>query len=355
MGKSLSIAQMYGTQIMNGVDLGIIVIDKWSRITDINYTACLILGIDKELARGKTFIEVFPDLPEEHTLVPTSLIKGVTVRNKGMTWMAEGRKHELLLDSYHLHNKQGELVGAYVVFKDVSNLRTIDEKMQRSDRLSMIGQVAAGTAHEIRNPLTSIRGFLQILGSSLEEAGMMKEREYVDLMLLEIKRINSLVDQFLLLSKPRDINYRVVNLNEVLNEIIPIIQSEALLHDVEIINHTAGKLPNIIGDSELLKQVFLNISKNGVEAIGSKGRLVFDCEYKVHEKRIIIHIQDSGGGIPPYVIDRIFDPFFTTKEDGTGLGLAVCQRIIQDLGGTIRVSSKGFGTTFSVMLPYLEE
>lgn len=354
MGNSSSIVQMYGSQILNGVNLGVIVIDLLSRVTDINRTACLILGIEQERIIGKTFLDVFPNLPKEHILVPSSLIAGVTVRNKGITWMADGRRYELLLDSYHLHGEQGELVGAYVVFKDVSNLRTIDEKMQRSDRLSMIGQVAAGTAHEIRNPLTSIRGFLQILGGSLEEAGMMKEREYVDLMLLEIKRINSLVDQFLLLSKPRDIQYRVVNLNEVFNEIIPIIHSEALLHDVEIVNHAVGKLPNIIGDSEMLKQVFLNISKNGVEAIGSKGTLTFDCEYKEGEKKVIIHIRDSGGGIPPYVIDRIFDPFFTTKEEGTGLGLSVCQRIIQDLGGNIRVSSKGFGTTFSVELPYLD-
>lgn len=354
METKLSLARQYSTQIMNDVNSGIIVIDTSSIVIEINRMACSILGIKKEELIGKKFLEVFPDLPEESNILPNSLLEGLTVRNKAFTWMSAGVVYELLLDSHHLHNEQGELAGAYVIFKDVSNLRTINERMQRSDRLSMIGQVAAGTAHEIRNPLTSIRGFLQILGNSLDEAGMAKEREYVNLMLSEIKRINSLVDQFLLLSKPRDVQYRVIDLNEVLKEIIPIIQNEALMHDVEVIDTTAGKLPKIIGDSELLKQVFLNITKNGVEAIGKKGEVVIDYEYNYEEKKISINFRDSGIGIPPYVLDRIFDPFFTTKSEGTGLGLSVCQRIIQDLGGGIRVSSKGFGTTFNVILPYLE-
>lgn len=355
MNNNVSMAKEYGPQILNDVNLGIIVIDTESRVTDINRAASHILGIEKGELVGKTFCEMFPDLPAENALISKSLLEGVTVQNKSFTWLVDGRTYELLLDSHHLHNEDGELVGAYVIFKDVSNLRTIDERMQRSDRLSMIGRVAAGTAHEIRNPLTSIRGFLQLIRSSLEEVGMAKEQEYVDLMLMEIKRINSLVDQFLLLSKPRDVQYRVVDLNSVLCEIIPIINSEALLYDVEVIDRTDGSMPRIIGDSELLKQVFLNICKNGVEAIGNKGRLTIEYEKKEIEKNIHIHIIDTGKGIPPYVVDRIFDPFFTTKEEGTGLGLSVCLRIIQDLGGNIRVSSKGYGTKFSVILPYLED
>lgn len=349
-----SIARQYATQIFNDINSGLIVIDTHSKVIEINRTACSILGIKKDELIGKSFMELFPNLPEENNILPNSLIEGLTVRNKAFTWTSAGNTYELLLDSHHLYNEFGEQAGAYVIFKDVSNLRTISEKMQRSDRLSMIGQVAAGTAHEIRNPLTSIRGFLQIIGGSLVDAGMVKEREYVDLMLTEIKRINSLVDQFLLLSKPRDIQYRVVDLNHVLKEIIPIIQNEAILHNVEILDITDGSLPSIIGDSELLKQVFLNICKNGVEAIGKKGKVIIDYELKHEEKKVSINIHDTGPGIPPYVIDRLFDPFFTTKEEGTGLGLSVCQRIVQDLGGTIRVSSKGFGTTFHVILPYLE-
>lgn len=354
METKLSIARQYSSQIMNDVNSGIIVVDTDSRVIEINRTACSILGIHKDDLIGKTFLELFPDLPEENNLVPHSLIDGLTVRNKAFTWTSHGKLYELLLDSHHLYSEAGELAGAYVIFKDVSNLRTIDEKMQRSDRLSMIGQVAAGTAHEIRNPLTSIHGFLQILGKSLHEAGMEKETGYVELMLTEIKRINSLVDQFLLLSKPRDVQYKVIDLNDVLREIIPIIQNQAILHNVDVMNHTDGQLPKIIGDSELIKQVFLNICKNAVEAIGDRGQVVIDHDYKTDEKKVSINIHDTGIGIPPYVIDRIFDPFFTTKSEGTGLGLAVCQRIIQDLGGGIRISSKGFGTTFHVMLPYLE-
>lgn len=355
MQDHLLFVRHYAPQILNNVHLGIIVINLNLQVVEINRMACEILGVSKEMIVGKTFLEVFPDLPEEHNMLPKSLIEGVTYQNKPYTWMTNGKTYELLLDSQLLYDEKDELIGAYVIFKDVTNLRDINERMQHSARLSTIGQVAAGTAHEIRNPLTSIRGFLQILSGSLKEAGLTKELEYVDLMLIEINRINSLVDQFLLLSKPRDIQYRVIDLNDVLREIIPIIRNEAILHDVEVIDKSEGQLPKIIGDSELLKQVFLNICKNGVEAIGKNGTVTIEHEYVEKDKKIMIHIHDTGSGIPPYVIDRIFDPFFTTKEEGTGLGLSVCQRIIQDLGGSIRVSSKGFGTTFSVILPYLEK
>lgn len=349
-----SISRQYATQIFNDINSGLIVIDPYSRVIEINRMACAILGIEKNEIIGKTFWEAFPDIPEENYIVSRSLINGVTETNKAFSWTSGGKSFELLLDSHLLYDSAGGLAGAYVIFKDVSDLRSIDEKIQRSDRLSMIGQIAAGTAHEIRNPLTSIRGFLQILGQSLESSGFEKEKGYVDLMLVEIKRINSLVDQFLLLSKPRDVQYKLVDLNEVLAEILPIIQNEAILYNVEVVNKTEGKLPKIIGDSELLKQVFLNICKNGVEAIGKNGTVTIDYEYKVREKKVMINIHDTGSGIPPYILDRIFDPFFTTKEEGTGLGLSVCQRIIQDLGGSIRVNSKGFGTVFHIILPYLK-
>jgi two-component system, sporulation sensor kinase E len=348
-----AVIQQYASQIFNELNSGLIVVDRDYQIIEINQYACNVLEIDRDKVLTKTFSELFPQISEESSIIPKSLLEGITVRNKAFSWSTGKKTYELLLDSYLLKDTSNQQVGAYVIFKDVSNLRSIEEKIQRNDRLAMIGQIAAGTAHEIRNPLTAIRGFLQIIGKSLEELGLEKEKGYVDLMLLEIKRINSLVDQFLLLSKPRDVQYKKINLNDVLREIIPIVQNEAILHNVEIREETNGELPCIIADSELLKQVFLNICKNALEAIGHNGTITISHEYDVRDKKISINIHDTGPGIPPYVIDRIFDPFFTTKEEGTGLGLSVCQRIIQDLGGSIRVSSKGFGTVFHIILPYL--
>ncbi|MEV3122413.1 ATP-binding protein [Paenibacillus larvae] len=216
----------------------------------------------------------------------------------------------------------------------------------------MIGQIAAGTAHEIRNPLTSIKGFLQMLNKSFTEQGMCKEKGFTDIMLAEIDRVNDLVNEFLLLSKPKHVVYKPVDLPSVIKGLLPIINNEAILHDVQLVYEPAISLPPVIADQELLKQVFLNICKNGIEAMANGGKLMIIEKVNIDEKRVNIEIRDNGPGIPVFVLDKIFDPFFTTKEQGTGLGLSVCQQIVHDMGGHIRVSSKGFGTTFTVSLPY---
>jgi signal transduction histidine kinase len=228
----------------------------------------------------------------------------------------------------------------------------LEQQVQRSDRLAMIGQIAAGTAHEIRNPLTSIKGFLQMMHTTFQEKQMDKEQEFTQIMLTEINRINELVNEFLLLSKPKNITYDEVDVTAVLREILPIINNEALLYNVTIQYESVEPLPKVVADRELLKQVYLNICKNGIEAMVDGGNLTITERVDEEEKKIHIDFHDTGPGIPVFVIDKIFDPFFTTKPNGTGLGLSVCQRIIHDMGGTVRVSCKGFGTTFTVSIPY---
>lgn len=171
-------------------------------------------------------------------------------------------------------------------------------------------------------------------------------------MLKEINRINELVNEFLLLGKPKNVTYDEVDISEVLRDILPIINNEAILHRVVVQYESLYGLPHVVADREMLKQVFLNISKNGIEAMGEGGILTVSEKVDLEERLVNIEIHDTGPGIPAYVIDKIFDPFFTTKAEGTGLGLSVCQRIIHDIGGHIRVSSKGYGTTFTVSIPF---
>jgi signal transduction histidine kinase len=228
----------------------------------------------------------------------------------------------------------------------------LEQQVQRSDRLAMIGQIAAGTAHEIRNPLTSIKGFLQVLNRTFHQSGMEREEGYTDLMLAEIDRINELVNEFLLLSKPKNVTFDKIDISSVLRDILPIINNQAVLHNVTIQYQSVYQIPKIIADRELLKQVFINLCKNGIEAMTQGGTLTIIEKIDARARKVHVEVQDSGAGIPAYLIDKIFDPFFTTKDSGTGLGLSVCQRIIHDIGGSIRVSSKGFGTTFTVSVPF---
>ncbi|WP_407673152.1 ATP-binding protein [Paenibacillus alkalitolerans] len=350
--SKMNLLQRFAGSFIRDINLGVILIDTNFLLVDISDMACRVLGFERDKVLGRPMEEVFASVPSEHRLVQRTILDGVVVKNHAVSWTNNQERHELLMDSNLLKDRAGRTVGAYVMFKDVSNLRSLEQQVQRSDRLAMIGQIAAGTAHEIRNPLTSIKGFLQVLKNTLKDNGMDKEYGYTELMLKEIDRINELVSEFLLLSKPRNATLTKVNVAEVIRDILPIINNEAILHGVTVEYQSSLDMPFVVADRELLKQVFINISKNGIEAMGAEGGVLTITEKMDGEgQRLNVFIQDSGPGIPAFLIDKIFDPFFTTKEQGTGLGLSVCQRIIHDIGGTIRVSSKGYGTIFIVSIP----
>ena len=346
-------AQRIVNKLTHDTSLGLFVLDREAHIVEASLTACKLLGMDRMQILNKHVDQLFAGIPEQHRLIKKEWLDGVKLHNIATTWTNDTQRYELIVDANTIQDESGKTVGAFVLFKDITNLRSFEQKIERNERLAMIGQIAAGTAHEIRNPLTSIKGFLQMFLQSFTESGMDREKAYTEIMLTEINRINSLVSEFLLLSKPRDVQYSIVDLNIIFEEILPIVESQAHLFGVEVKFASRGKLPMAVGDTELLKQVFINICKNGIEAMGEQGTLRISHHIDHDGDKMSIDIHDTGPGIPVYIIDKIFDPFFTTKEEGTGLGLSVCQKIIHDLGGQIRVSSKGYGTTFHILLPYL--
>lgn len=343
--------QFMGT-FMQDVNLGVLLISSDFRLVNISDMACRVLGVERSKVILRPMDEIFASVPAEYQLVQRTILDGLVIRNHAVSWMNNQERYELLMDSNVITDKAGNVVGAYVLFKDVTNLRSLEQQVQRSDRLAMIGQIAAGTAHEIRNPLTSIKGFLQMMNTTFKDKNMSKEREFTRIMLDEIDRINELVNEFLMLSKPKNVSYDKVNVSAVLSEILPIINNEAILHGVHIQYERTADMPYVIADRELLKQVYLNICKNGIEAMVDGGCLTITERVDMEERKLHIDFHDTGPGIPVFVIDKIFDPFFTTKANGTGLGLSVCQRIIHDMGGTVRVACKGFGTTFTVSIPF---
>ncbi|MFO7264379.1 MAG: ATP-binding protein [Bacillota bacterium] len=333
------------------LNIAFILVDKTLRVVGISDAACRLFGVNREAVTRKFLDDVFPNLPPELQLLHRTVRDGVTFRNHPVTWTIQGKSYDLLVDSYLLRDPKGELEGAYMSLKDVTSLRSLESQLQRKERLITIGQIAAGTAHEIRNPLTSIKGFLQILQQKLDSLGMTREKGYTDVMLKELERINHLVSELLLLGKDKEVHYRPLQVVDVLREILPIIETQAHLHHVEVRLEIKPNLPLVRADSELLKQVLLNISKNGIEAMENGGRLTISQRVDEEAKMLVVSISDTGPGIPAYVMDRIFDPFFTTKENGTGLGLAVCQKIMHDMGGHLTFSTKGYGTTFYIHIP----
>jgi two-component system, sporulation sensor kinase E len=346
--------QQFAVTYIREENHGVVLLDAFSRILQMSPLAEKVLASQGDKWVGMPMHQIMAHLPAERKIVTELFSGGNPVRNHAFTWEMDGEKCAFLMDAHLLRDEEEKIIGAYVLFKNISDLRSLEEQVQRGDRLKMIGEIAAGVAHEIRNPLTAIKGFLQILKKTMETNSFEKEYGYTDIMLLEINRINHLVNEFLLLSKPKDTVYEVVDLSEVMEELMPIVNSEALLCGVDLWYEGVCELPRILADREMLKQVFLNLCKNGIEAITDGGSLTIDCRAAVGTF-VEITIRDSGIGIPDSVIDRIFDPFVTTKTNGTGLGLSVCQRIVHDLGGYIKVVSNEEGSAFTVYLPIPEE
>ena len=220
-----------------------------------------------------------------------------------------------------------------------------EEHQRRLEKLSAVGQLAAGLAHEIRNPLTSIRGFVQI--SAIENKEVKKWEKII---LPEIDRINDLLKQFLNLSEAKPVEYTKINLDVLMENVYSLLKPKSFLmgHDLKILKPKESII--IEADPEQIKQVMINLIQNALESIPEKGKV--EVEWKKIEDHVLIRVKDNGRGIPPEHFSRIFEPFYTTKKEGTGMGLSVCHQIVEEHGGHIHVESQpGRGTIFNVRLP----
>ncbi len=255
----------------------------------------------------------------------------------------------MLIDAQMI--KKDELhIGTVFIFREISNLIQLETDLLRIDRLSTIGKMAAGIAHEIRNPMTSIRGFLQMLSRDLIGNNWGKQKAYTDLALQEIDRVNELLNQLLLLAKPVEFVLKDVDINEMVKDVGKLHESDAIIHQIHV-KYRLASVPRVKMDENMFKQVLTNLIRNAIEAMEDSGELKLSTHYEADKDKVVVEVADTGPGIPSYLNDRIFDAFFTTKEHGTGLGLAICQRIVHEFGGHIRMTSKGYGTTFAILLP----
>ncbi|QKG83052.1 PAS domain-containing protein [Kroppenstedtia pulmonis] len=355
--QKLSLLQQYAENLIADIHLGVLVMDDNDHVVEINKAACRLFGITRQEVLQKPLAELWTKIYQdsEECSLQEKIIQGKPFRNHATYWKVKGNGYHVLVDYQILKDRGKYDAGTYLILKDITQLHKLEKQIQRTDRLATIGQIAAGTAHEIRNPLTSIRGFLQVMKHAMKEKKELKEQGYAEIMLREIDRINDLVSEVLLLSKPRSVRMHPIQVERVLQELMPIIENEAILHNTEVrYRQEQAELPVVKADGEMLKQVFLNLSKNAIEAMGDGGILTIDLGLHRKERCVTVEVHDVGPGIPSHALEKIFDPFFTTKEHGTGLGLSVCQRIIEDIQGRIQVDTKELGTTFRVLIPCLE-
>lgn len=227
------------------------------------------------------------------------------------------------------------------VITDVTELEQLGAKMARLDRLNLIGEMAAGIAHEIRNPMTTVKGFLELSKKSIDNLSV----QYIDLMLSELDRANSIISEFLNLAKNKQSYKKSQWLNPIIEGLYPLIKAEALLTD-KTVSLLLSEVPRLYLDEKEISQLILNLSLNGLESMAAGGELTIKTYLDGQD--VVLEIQDQGSGIEPELIEMIGTPFFTTKDSGTGLGLPICYSVAERHGAVIDMQTSTEGTTFLV-------
>ncbi|CAM3415230.1 PAS domain-containing sensor histidine kinase [Paenibacillus lupini] len=258
----------------------------------------------------------------------------------------DGQSIDVEMSSIRIHNYRGKMV-ILTVIRDLTDRKRSEEMLVRSEKLSVIGQLAAGVAHEIRNPLTALKGFTQLLKSKAEGNSF-----YYDIMTNELDRINFIVNEFMTLAKPHFSKFSTRRLDHILHAVISILETQAILMNVSIRTEFENCIPSIYCDENQLKQVFINIIKNAIEAMPLGGQITISVAMEPDQEKVRLTIRDEGMGIPDTIIRQIGQPFITTKEKGTGLGLMISSRIIEAHHGLMNISSvPDEGTTIEIILP----
>ncbi|ARK31262.1 Sporulation kinase E [Halalkalibacter krulwichiae] len=306
----------------------------------VNESFLATTGYDLEEIVGKTLECLQLELPNQKKLIheKEDLHKGF--RNVRIRFSSKkGELREGLL-STEIVKIQGEKCVISVI-TDITERVNFEKKLARMDRLNLIGEMAAGIAHKIRNPMTTVSGFLQISKSQMKYM----KKEYLDLMIEELNRANTIITEFLTLAKNKSTDKKAKTLNSVINAIFPLLETEALLSN-KIIHLDLNDCPEVLLDEKEIRQLILNIALNGLEAMEPGGCLTI-ATY-LDSEGVVLAIEDEGKGIDTNILDKIGTPFFTTKDTGTGLGLAVCYSIASRHNAEIKISSSTRGTTFYI-------
>lgn len=347
---------------------GLIIFNARCRVKRINPSAERILGKSEKSARNTLVEDLFPKTSGVADLVKASLKEGRTMARGGVEYpTAAGSPLNLFVSVSPLQKPDGTVDGAALLFRDETLLKEVDRSRRRADQLSTVDVLNLGMAHEIRNPLGGIKGAAQLLSSDLEPGSPLGE--YCDVIVREVDRINSLLESLLAAYPRGEMPMEEINIHEILNEAHTLISMSGKAHSMQFSRVYDPSLPPVWGERNGLFQVFLNLFKNAVEASPAGGKIVIRTltpvgaplshllapERKHRGGVLEVDVMDEGHGFDP-VITEFGTPFFTTKSKGVGLGLAICERIIRNHGGSLSLENReGGGAMVRVFLPMNEK
>jgi two-component system, NtrC family, nitrogen regulation sensor histidine kinase GlnL len=354
----------YYANIIDSVGDGVLVTDPDGIVTLMNPAAEELTGMSRRHVQGQPFSILFRKARILVEMVERTAATGMNISDyENVVLVTGGHPIPVSAATSPLLRGNGQRIGVILILRDLTNVRELERAVRQSDRLSALGTLAAGLAHEIKNPLGGIKGAAQLLEQELSVDNEM--RDYTRIMLKEVSRVNRIVEELLALTSPRKLKLEQVNLHRIIGDIIKLQRQAVGDRKVVIQQQFDPSIPSFLADEELLTQLFLNLIRNAVEAVGDIGLVRIStrvhADYRMTQegerrtRMVAVDIGDDGPGISDEQQEQLFTPFFTTKSTGTGLGLAICQKIVSEHRGLLKVqSSHGKGTVFTVMLPIIQ-
>lgn len=343
--KKYVILENYTNSVLESIKIGIIAINNDFYITSINTGAKNILGVTNDCI-GMNFVEAFSCCEDIESIIVGAMKDNSTLVNLERSLQQNNKEVNIKIDTFplSLENKNKGLV---IIIEDITEIKKIKSQMHRNDKLASVGELATGIAHEIRNPLAIIKMIGQTMSKELENNyNALGELKVID---EEVERANKVIKSLMEFSKPNKNEKDKYTINQIIEDVLVITDKYTSQHNVNV-SFNKTEVSEGIFDREQLIQAFINLIFNAVDAMSFGGEIIITTQ-NLSENRIEIIFEDTGQGIDDLNLDKIFDPFFTTKAEGTGLGLPIVYRIIEDHEGSINVKSiVGKGTVFEIIL-----
>ncbi|ADH85317.1 two-component system sensor histidine kinase NtrB [Desulfurivibrio alkaliphilus] len=350
---TLNYIQAFTGLLISRLPLGVIAVDRQGRIETCNEVAAEMCAVSPAEVIGRAATRALPELIASQLRQPQSEEEVIDreIHLAGAPAHGDDVRLTVMLSAVPIRDRAQQIVGRVVLLHDVTKLQAMEKEVQRHERLVALGKMAAGVAHEIRNPLSSIKGLATLLAS---RAGQNPpESETARLLVGEVERVNRSISELLDFARPQPLNRRPVDLPTLLGNSLQLVAADAQSLGVELkLQPPATEFPPVPVDADRLTQVLLNLYLNSLQAMPTGGRLEANLEYRPEQQVVRIKVSDTGQGIAPEILPRITDPYFTTKPEGSGLGLALVQKIIDDHGGKMEFTSQpDQGTTVTITLP----
>jgi two-component system sensor histidine kinase HydH len=350
--RALAKVQAFSDQVVENLPMGLVATDENGKVAAYNQTAEAILGRPSQTILGETAAAVLPS--ELWQLTNRLGTQGTVVEEELECQTARGTTSPLRLSAAHLQGEGSSFLGYVFIFRDLMEVRRLQQEVERTKRLASLGSLAAGVAHEIRNPLSSVKGFATYFRERLKDNP--RDRDTATTMIQEVERLDRVIGQLLEFARPSTLKIRPVRVADLVQHSLKLMEGDARTKGIEIKSEVPSDLSDIPVDPDRMSQVLLNLYLNSLQAMDAGGVLGVKVSRDEVNKLTRIDVVDNGRGIKPADQEHVFDPYFTTKPDGTGLGLAIVHKIIDAHQGNLKVKSKpGQGTTITLILPDAEE